>query len=996
MRQQILRIIILRTSILRTSILRTSILRTISIFLCCSVPSGWAVSSWQPWPEVIRKSASDPRHYQAITLANGMKVLLVSDTEAVKAMTALTLPVGSLEDPPNQQGMAHYLEHMVLMGSERFPKASSLAEFLKKQGGSYNASTAAYRTTFYLEADNDALAEASDRLANAIAQPLLDPLHASRERNAVDAEMTLARARDGMRMGQVTAETLNPAHPGSRFSGGNLATLSDKQGSTLQDELITFHQRYYSSNLMMGVMYGKQPLSQLALFAARSFGQIPNRHASVPPITVPVVTSEQKGIIIHYVPAQPGKKLQIEFRIDNNSGHFRSKTDTYVSYLINNRSKNTLSDWLQKQGLADAIHASADPMRARNTGVFTISVSLTERGLAQRDRVVAALFSYLNLLADQGIKAEYFNEIAQVLNVDFRYPSITRNMYYIAEVADRMLRVPLAHTLDAPYVADRYDAQAIAARLAEMKPENARIWFISPSEPHNKRAYFVDAPYKVEKIAAQRFAEWQQAGQQIALSLPTLNPYIPDNFALIASEHTATADNRLRPQLILNKPGLRLFYMPSQYFASQPKAHIAINLPHKDALASARQQVLFALNDYLAGIALDQLAYQASVGGIHFSTAANHGLSLYASGFTQHLPRLLTALVAGYSGFQPTPAQLTQAKSWYREQLAAAEAGKAYDLAIEPAQQLSQVPYTERHERRKMPDTITVQDVSDYRDDLLKKSAIEILITGNMSAPEAITLAESLQQQLGGAKADLLSAKEGSARKEVIREEVVVQRRQLATLQRTVPSTDNALAAVYIPVGYNEMEGMACSALLAHIIDPWFYHQLRTQEQLGYALFSFPISVGNQWGIGFLLQSNNKTADYLWQRYQAFYPEAEKRLRAMPPADFAQYKQGLIRKLLQRPQTLDEEAGRFNKDFNRHNHAFDSREKMLAQVQQLTVQQLADYFHRSVITPQGLALLSQVSGSEATANTPASPAGWKAYPDTSTLQKTLPLTTVMK
>ncbi len=52
--------------------------------------------------------------------------------------------------------------------------------------------------------------------------------YADRERNAVNAELTMARTRDGMRMAQVSAETINPAHPGSRFSGGNLETLSDK------------------------------------------------------------------------------------------------------------------------------------------------------------------------------------------------------------------------------------------------------------------------------------------------------------------------------------------------------------------------------------------------------------------------------------------------------------------------------------------------------------------------------------------------------------------------------------------------------------------------------------------------------------------------------------------------------------------------------------------------------------------------------------------------
>ena len=191
----------------------------------CWAPLSWAAQGWQPLAEKINKSEHDPRQYEAIKLANGMTVLLVSDARAPKSLAALALPVGSLEDPNSQLGLAHYLEHMVLMGSKRYPEPENLSEFLKKHGGSHNASTASYRTAFYLEVENDALEQAVDRMADAIAEPLLDPGNADRERNAVNAELTMARSRDGMRMAQVGAETLNPAHPSARFSGGNLDTL---------------------------------------------------------------------------------------------------------------------------------------------------------------------------------------------------------------------------------------------------------------------------------------------------------------------------------------------------------------------------------------------------------------------------------------------------------------------------------------------------------------------------------------------------------------------------------------------------------------------------------------------------------------------------------------------------------------------------------------------------------------------------------------------------
>lgn len=301
-------------------------------------PLSQADTGWQPIQETIRKSEKDPRHYQAIRLQNGMVVLLVSDPQAVKSLSALVVPVGSLQDPADHQGLAHYLEHMTLMGSQKYPQPDSLAEFLKMHGGSHNASTAPYRTAFYLEVENDALNGAVDRLADAIAAPLLDKKYAERERNAVNAELTMARTRDGMRMAQVSAETINPAHPASQFSGGNLDTLSDKPGSPVLDALHAFRDRWYSANLMKAVIYSNKPLPELASIAAATYGRVPNHDISKPEITVPVVTDAQKGIVIHYVPAMPRKVLRVEFRIDNNSAQFRSKTDELVTYMIGNRS----------------------------------------------------------------------------------------------------------------------------------------------------------------------------------------------------------------------------------------------------------------------------------------------------------------------------------------------------------------------------------------------------------------------------------------------------------------------------------------------------------------------------------------------------------------------------------------------------------------------------------------------------------------------------------
>ncbi|QUT16385.1 pitrilysin [Rahnella inusitata] len=932
-----------------------------------------SAAGWQPYAQAINKSQNDPRQYQAITLANDMTVLLVSDPDAPKSLAALAIPVGSLEDPDSQLGLAHYTEHMLLMGSKKYPQPESLSEFLKKHGGSHNGSTASYRTAFYLEVENDALPEAVDRLSDAIGEPLLDPANGDRERNAVNAELTMARSRDGMRMAQVRAETLNPEHPGSRYSGGNLDTLKDKPGSKLHDQLTDFYHRYYSANLMVGVIYSNKPLPELAQLAADTFGQIANHHAAVPPITVPTLTDKQKGEYIHFVPAQPRKELRVEFAIDNNSAAFRSKTDTYISYLIGNRSLNTLSDWLQKQGYADGISAGADPMVNRNQGVFNISVSLTDKGLAERDTVIAAIFSYLHEVREQGIKKPYFDEIAHVMALDFRYPALTRDMDYVEWLVDTMLRVPVEHVLDSPYLTDQYDPKAIESRLDEMTPQNARYWIISPNEPHNKVAYFVNAPYQVDKVPPQTFEQWKSLGEGIKLTLPELNPYIPDSLALVTRDSKAT-----KPELLVEDKGLRVFYMPSRFFADEPKASVTVSFRNEQALSTAKNQVLYGLTDYLTGVAFDQLSYQASIGGLSFGTSPDNGLQFTASGFTECLPDLLAALVDSYPDFKPTQQQLDQAKSWYRERLASADKGKAFELALQPVQLLSRVPYTERSEREKLVAGITLDDVNAYREQLIHHAAVEIMVVGNMTGDQVKAMSQQIMQKLGAHGTDWWRGTQA-----------VVTEPQKANIQRVGSSSDSALAAVYVPTGYDEVQSMGYSALLGQIIQPWFYSQLRTQEQLGYAVFAFPIPVGKQWGIGFLLQSNSKQPDYLYQRYLAFYPQAEKRLREMKDAEFIQYKQGLVNEMQQRPQTLDEESDRLGNDFSRGNAQFDTRTNVIRVIAGLTQTQLADYFHQAVIKQDGLAMLSQVSGSDSKTPHYAAPEGFKTYTDTSTLQKTL-------
>lgn len=89
----------------------------------------------------VRKPLCDQRKYQYEQLSNGLRIIAVQDEKAVYAAACASVQVGYFQDPASLAGAAHFLEHMVHLGSSRFPDEKEYKGFLAQHGGSSNAST---------------------------------------------------------------------------------------------------------------------------------------------------------------------------------------------------------------------------------------------------------------------------------------------------------------------------------------------------------------------------------------------------------------------------------------------------------------------------------------------------------------------------------------------------------------------------------------------------------------------------------------------------------------------------------------------------------------------------------------------------------------------------------------------------------------------------------------------------------------------------------------
>ncbi len=91
--------------------------------------------------------------------------MLVSDDSADKSAASLDVRVGSALDPRPLFGTAHFLEHMLFMGTEKYPSENEYSEYITNNGGMNNAFTSLTDTNYMFDSSNEGFEGALDRFA---------------------------------------------------------------------------------------------------------------------------------------------------------------------------------------------------------------------------------------------------------------------------------------------------------------------------------------------------------------------------------------------------------------------------------------------------------------------------------------------------------------------------------------------------------------------------------------------------------------------------------------------------------------------------------------------------------------------------------------------------------------------------------------------------------------------------------------------------------------
>lgn len=159
-------------------------------------------------------------------------------------------------------------EHMIFMGSDKYPNENEFDQYIKRCGGFDNADTDYEETSYYFEVQEPYLDGALDRFSEFFKSPLMLKEAMTREREAVESEFSSRMNGEDVRRDQLLASLGQHKHPVSIFAWGNLITLKDQiDDETLHKRVHAFWTRHYSAHRMYLCLQARLPLDDLQVIA---------------------------------------------------------------------------------------------------------------------------------------------------------------------------------------------------------------------------------------------------------------------------------------------------------------------------------------------------------------------------------------------------------------------------------------------------------------------------------------------------------------------------------------------------------------------------------------------------------------------------------------------------------------------------------------------------------------------------------------------------------
>lgn len=869
------------------------------------------------------KCENDTRLYDHFILENGLQILIVEDSKIIKSACSATFQVGHFDDDNDCPGLSHLLEHMLFMGNTSFSSPNALGDLVSSHGGSLNASTGTETSSYYFDVFTEHLDPALAQFCAMLFSPLLQKNAIEKEIRAIDAEFKLKQKDDLRRLYQVHKETCHETHPFSKFSVGNLVTFSQFNTSKLQAKLRRFHQHYYrASNLRLSLVTAL-PIAKAKRILAKHFAHL-STESSLERANYPeLYLKNQLAVQINITPLQKAQRLIITFALPGQRQYYRAKPLDIISHLLGDEGIGGLLDFYKHKNWATSLSAGGG-IEGTNFKDFNINLQLTNYGLECKEEILRALFSYIELIKEQGLGSSLLDEIAQLNNLAWHFAEPLKPVDEALKLSNNMFEYPEEHIMVGDYLFDQANQELTYLMLSYFTVQNMRLKVIHQGETTDSLAQWYDTPYKIRPLSQAL----QNSCQNLAhvkkqLSLPKPNRYLSDSNTVQQKQ----GDFDL-PQCILQQQGLELWFGQDEQF-QQPKGDCFLTFDCQTVTQGIEVATYKRLWIALLNEKLKQKYYQANLAGLHFHLYPHQGgFSLQTNGFSAKQLDFCTDLLTQIVVNEDFSSSFEQVKYNQIQTLNNSLLNKPINRLFSRLSVLLQQYNFAPIDMAKIMKEAQLDDVIKTKNSLLNEFHLEGMMYGNWTYADTHSVVEKVLafRQLYPAGKTLTKG--------------LVDLTQQPTQVNVVDCQQGDDAVViYFQAPSTHITDIALTMLLEQIIATPFFNKIRTERQLGYLVGSGYLPYNQHPGIALYIQSPNYSAEQLIDAIQQFLLEFSHSI-----LDYQNFwpslKAGVIRQLSQTDSHLSMKSQRLwmsigNKDCN-----FSRNQQMIKIIEQLEFSQL--------------------------------------------------------
>ncbi len=869
-----------------------------------------------------------------LRLANGLEAYLIADPEAPKAGAVLTVQVGSWDNPEEYPGMAHFLEHMLFLGTEKYPIESDYDRFIHQHGGQSNAYTAVDHTLYAFSVNPSAFEEGLDRFSFFFKKPLFNPSGVTRELRAIDQEFAKNIVQDNSRMMHVQKELANPKHPFSHFCAGNSSTLSQVKQETLRQ----WYDTHYSAHLMRLIVCAPLPLETLKAWVIEDFKDISTCDYSPKHIQEPILDENKQGKMVYIKPMKDTRSLQLFWELPITFPVEEALHSTqFISSLLGHEGPGSLLTILKTEQIAESLTCSGYRL-GKNHLIFTLDIQLTQEGLENVNHVITRCFQAIQALQKQELPIYHFEELKKMSTFRYQYQSRTDLFNYLMNMGGMLVYDRLETFPEASLIPQSLELNKVRACLNFLTPQHAHFTLLTqdPPYPFEQQEKWMEVPYTLKKIHPDQLAAWSHLPAYPHFHLPEPNVFIPKTLKLA---HTSSFDVKpqnkmVRPIPLIDNAQAKIYYAADTFFqVPQTSWFLEIKTPEVDS----RDPLKVMLADlYICSLEeiLNSYSYTAKLADLtyHLSRTTN-GISLRLQGYSENAEVLFDKILEHLKNCQPSESLFRI----FKESLAR---GCANFTQESPLQQGCEIyhhivyeSYVTHQQALEALDKISYPLFLDYMNHLYDQTYVEGLFYGNVTPEQALRAWQKLQKVLASAEFPL---------EQHLTERIVVLPHEKGpfVIEKAISLPAHALILSIEQPSFS-FKIRAAQQILAQAMKSAFYSTLRTKQQTSYIVTSKAEEIHQHLFTYFALQSTTHDPRDLLARVELFIEEflEEMPITTLTAENFESIRHSLINALENSTQNLFETGSLLNTLAFQYEGDFDWLAKRIQGFKELTYEE---------------------------------------------------------